>query len=573
MKILIASAWPYVNYIPHLGTLIGSILSADVFARYARLKYGKDNVAFVSGSDEHGTPIEIEAIRRKTTPKSLTDQAHEYDKHLFLDVWEISFSNYTRTESDVHKAFVMDFFRKLEKYMIIKEEEIPYCEYDKIFLPDRFVRGTCPYCGYEDATGDQCENCGRLLTPSMLINPRCAICGRKPIFKKTKHWFFDLTSFSDKIREWLNNSQTMPDNVKSVSLSWINEGLKPRSLTRDNSWGIPAPFEGAEGKTIYVWFEALLGYVSATIEYFKNIGQPEKWKEFWFGNDVKSYYFIGKDNIPFHAIILPAMLMATGENYVLPTVISATEYLLFEKLKFSKSKKIGVWIDEAPYLADIEYWRFALIRMRPEEKDTSFTWKEFIRIVNTEINDDIGNYTNRVLTMVNRYFNGKIPENKPELYTEDDKHLLSLIQESPRKAGELFEKGKLKAATEPLLELARYGNSYLNTRAPWDLIKKDKDEAANVLYLAANSIRTIAIMIYPLMPRHAQLIYDLLNLGNLEDESWDSASELKLVPGHDIKKDIRPIFKKLVDDFEREVENRLEKIREELAKVRPQLLK
>lgn len=573
MKILIASAWPYVNYIPHLGTLIGSILSADVFARYARLKYGKDNVAFVSGSDEHGTPIEIEAIRRKTTPKSLTDQAHEYDKHLFLDVWEISFSNYTRTESDVHKAFVMDFFRKLEKYMIIKEEEIPYCEYDKIFLPDRFVRGTCPYCGYEDATGDQCENCGRLLTPSMLINPRCAICGRKPIFKKTKHWFFDLTSFSDKIREWLNSSQTMPDNVKSVSLSWINEGLKPRSLTRDNSWGIPAPFEGAEGKTIYVWFEALLGYVSATIEYFKNIGQPEKWKEFWFGNDVKSYYFIGKDNIPFHAIILPAMLMATGENYVLPTVISATEYLLFEKLKFSKSKKIGVWIDEAPYLADIEYWRFALIRMRPEEKDTSFTWKEFIRIVNTEINDDIGNYTNRVLTMVNRYFNGKIPENKPELYTEDDKHLLSLIQESPRKAGELFEKGKLKAATEPLLELARYGNSYLNTRAPWDLVKKDKDEAANVLYLGANSIRTIAIMIYPLMPRHAQLIYDLLNLGNLEDESWDSASELKLVPGHDIKKDIRPIFKKLVDNFEREVENRLEKIREELAKVRPQLLK
>ncbi len=573
MKVLVASAWPYVNYVPHLGTMIGSILSADVFARYARLKYGKDNVVFVSGSDEHGTPIEIEAIKRKTNPKSLTDQAHEYDKHLFLDVWEISFNNYSRTESETHKSFVMDFFKKLEKYMITREEDIPYCEYDKLYLPDRFVRGTCPYCGYEDATGDQCENCGRLLTPSMLINPRCAICGRRPIFKKTKHWFFDLTSFSDKVKEWLEKSETMPNNVKSVALSWINEGLKPRSLTRDNSWGIPAPFEGAENKTIYVWFEALLGYISATKEYFINKGEPEKWKEFWFGNDVISYYFIGKDNIPFHAIILPAMLMATNENYVLPTVISATEYLLFEKLKFSKSKKIGVWIDEAPYIADIEYWRFALVRMRPEEKDTSFTWKEFVRIVNTELNDDIGNYINRVLTMVNRYFNGEIPGYREEIYKDEDKQLIKLITESPKKSSELYDRGKLKAATDPLLELVRFANGYLNTRAPWDLIKNNRDEAANVLYITANSIRTIAIMLYPLMPRHAQQIYDLLNLGNIEDEKWDSAGEFILKPGHKIKNEIKPLFRKLDPDFEKNVEEKLEKIREELTKTRPPLLK
>ncbi|MEM4373312.1 MAG: class I tRNA ligase family protein, partial [Metallosphaera sp.] len=219
MKILVASAWPYVQSVPHLGNLIGSILSADVFARYARLKYGKENVVFVSGSDEHGTPIEIEAIKRGVSPKSLTDQAHEYDRQLFLNTWNISFDNYTRTESEVHKSFVKEFLLGVSKYIKVEEEELPYCERDKLFLPDRFVKGTCPYCGFEDARGDQCDRCGRLLTPSLLINPKCAICGTPPVLRKTKHWFFDLRPFSEPIREWITSSQDMPENVKGTALS------------------------------------------------------------------------------------------------------------------------------------------------------------------------------------------------------------------------------------------------------------------------------------------------------------------------------------------------------------------
>ncbi|MEM0188176.1 MAG: methionine--tRNA ligase [Saccharolobus sp.] len=573
MKILVTAAWPYVNSVPHLGNLIGSILSADVFARYARLKYDKDNVVFVSGSDEHGTPIEIEAIKRKVSPKELTDQAHEYDKHLFLNVWEISFDNYTRTENETHKKFVKDFLLKLNKYIKTVEDEVPYCEYDKIYLPDRFIKGTCPYCGFEDARGDQCDNCGRLLTPNLLINPKCSICGRSPVFKRTKHWFFDLSVFNDKIREWILNSKDMPDNVKSVALSWVNEGLKPRSLTRDNKWGIPAPFNEAQDKTIYVWFEALLGYISATIEYFENKGKPEEWKKFWFGNDVKSYYFIGKDNIPFHAVILPAMLMASEEGYNLPTVIAATEYLLYEGQKFSKSRKIGIWIDEAPQLMDIEYWRFVLIRLRPEEKDTNFTWRETIRIVNTELNDDIGNYINRVLSMIVRYFNGIVPEFNKDIIDENDKKLIQLIESTPKAMGELFEKGKLKAGTEELLKLVREGNAYLNLKAPWNLYKANKImELSNTLYITINSVRSIAIMLYPLMPTHSKKIYEMLNLGNIENERWDDASKLTIKPGHKIGS-VSTLFKKIPAEMEKDVEKKLVVIRNNIEKIRPTLLK
>ncbi|MEM3353351.1 MAG: methionine--tRNA ligase [Saccharolobus sp.] len=573
MKILVTAAWPYVNSVPHLGNLIGSILSADVFARYARLKYDKDNVVFVSGSDEHGTPIEIEAIKRKVSPKELTDQAHEYDKHLFLNVWEISFDNYTRTENETHKKFVKDFLLKLNKYIKTVEDEVPYCEYDKIYLPDRFIKGTCPYCGFEDARGDQCDNCGRLLTPNLLINPKCSICGRSPVFKRTKHWFFDLSVFNDKIREWTLNSKDMPDNVKSVALSWVNEGLKPRSLTRDNRWGIPAPFNEAQDKTIYVWFEALLGYISATIEYFENKGKPEEWKKFWFGNDVKSYYFIGKDNIPFHAVILPAMLMASEEGYNLPTVIAATEYLLYEGQKFSKSRKIGIWIDEAPQLMDIEYWRFILIRLRPEEKDTNFTWRETIRIVNTELNDDIGNYINRVLSMIVRYFNGIVPEFNKDINDENDKKLIQLIESTPKAMSELFEKGKLKAGTEELLKLVREGNTYLNLKAPWNLYKANKImELSNTLYITINSVRSIAIMLYPLMPTHSKKIYEMLNLGNIENERWDDASKLTIKPGHKIGS-VSTLFKKIPAEMEKDVEKKLIVIRNNIEKIRPTLLK
>ncbi|MUM64100.1 methionine--tRNA ligase [Acidianus infernus] len=572
MKIYVASAWPYVEAVPHLGNLIGSVLSADVFARYARLKYGKDNVIFVSGSDEHGTPIEVEAIKRKINPRDLTNQAHEYDKKLFLDVWKISYDNYTRTESDTHKKFVREFLLSIQDYIKVQEEEMPYCEHDKIFLPDRFIKGTCPYCGYEDARGDQCDRCGRLLSPTLLINPRCAICGSKPVIKKTKHWFFDLSQFSDKLKEWLENNKDMPDNVKSVALSWIQEGLKPRSLTRDTSWGIPAPFEGSEGKTIYVWFEALLGYISATIEYFEKSGNPDKWKEFWFGDDVKSYYFIGKDNIPFHAVIFPAMLMASKKGYKLPSVISSTEYLMYEGQKFSKSRRIGIWIDEAPKLLDVDYWRYVLIRLRPEEKDTNFLWREAIRIINTELNDDIGNYINRVITMVNRYFNGYVPNFNEDKLDDVDKKFMELVKTTPIVVSQLFEKGKLKAGSDEIIKIAREGNAYLNQKAPWDKVKNDIKVAENTLYIALNSVRTLSILLYPIIPVSAEKIYNQLGLKGIENEKWDSAGEFTLDHNHKVEQ-ASPIFKKIDQNFEKELNEKLEKIRKELDNIRPPLLR
>ncbi len=569
-KWIVASAWPYVNSIPHLGNLVGSILSADVFARFLRL-LGED-VIFVSGSDEHGTPIEIEAIKKGVHPKELTDQAHEYVSSLFRE-WRISFDNYTRTENPVHKKFVQDFMLKVYKngYIFEQDEILPYCPRDKMFLPDRFVVGTCPYCGYPYARGDQCDNCGRLLHPTMLINPRCAICGATPVFKKTRHWFFDLPKLRDPLLKWLRESN-LPDNVKNYSLHWVEEGLKPRSVTRDNKWGIPAPFPGAEGKTIYVWFDALLGYISATIEYFERRGKPEKWKEYWFDPSTKTVYFIGKDNIPFHAIIFPALLIASGESYVLPYYISATEYLMYEGEQFSKSRRHGIWIDEALEILPPDYWRFALIRMRPETKDTNFTWEEFTRIINKELNDDIGNYVHRVLRFIESRFDSTIPE--PGDPKEADLEFWENIGRRVEEFKEDMLSTRLKAGLERVLEVARLGNQYLNARAPWDAYKRDKSEAATILYYAANAVATLAIMMAPFTPDAAERLWRMMNIpGSVHEKgALDKAARLVLEPGHRIGR-VEPLFRKLPPDFARRVKELLQEVRKKIRERRPPLLR
>ena len=549
--------------------MIGSILSADVFARYLRLK-GEDMV-FVSGSDEHGTPIEVEAKRKGIEPKQLTDQVHEYVSELFRK-WRISFSNYTRTESEVHKKFVQEFWLKIYKkgYIYVQEEILPYCPKDDIFLPDRFIKGKCPFCGYEEAHGDQCDKCGRLLHPTELINPKCVFCGSKPIYKRTKHWFFDLPKLTEKLRKWLEEHPQFPDNVKRFSLSWVKEGLKPRSITRDNKWGIPAPFPGSEGKTIYVWFDAVIGYISATKEYGEQIGKLELWKEYWFNKDTRTVYFIGKDNIPFHAVLLPAMMLATGDPYTLPYQIAATEYLMFEGEKFSKSKGIGVWIDEALEIADVDYWRFALIRMRPEVRDTNFTWREFYRIVNSELNDDIGNYVHRVLTFTWSRYKGKVPE--PSELKEVDKEFIESIGEKVDDADKYFSEVRLKQASEPVLEVARLGNHYLNTKEPWRKFKEDPEDAATTIYLSINSLKTLAILMEPFMPGAAEKLWNMLNLpGSVHEAKWSEAKELTIKPGHEIKKP-QPLFKKLPPDFLEKVNDILLEARRKAHAKRPKVL-
>jgi len=564
----VTSAWPYINTVPHLGNMIGSVLSADVFARYLRLR-GYE-VVFVSGSDEHGTVIEVEARRKGIKPRELTDEAHEYVSKLFK-AWYISFDNYTRTESEVHKEFVRDLMMSIYRngYIEVREQVMPYCEKDRIYLPDRFVVGVCPYCGYEDARGDQCDSCGRLLNPEELITPKCTFCSSRPTFKVTKHWFFRLDKVEDVIKEWLVNHKYLDENVKNFSISWIRQGLKPRSLTRDNEWGIKAPFPEADDKTIYVWFEALLGYISATKEYFKSLGVEGRWRDFWLNNDSGTAYFIGKDNIPFHAIILPAMLVASNEGYNLPTIISATEYLMFEGQKFSKSRRVGIWIDEAlEIIPEPDYWRFALIRMRPEGRDTNFSWSEFLRIINSELNDDIGNYIHRILTLTYRFFNGLI--SKPSTYSDIDLDFLDKIKKAVGRYCEYMDLARIRAASDVVLELARSGNYYLNVKQPWAKIKTDTNDVITTLYLGFLSIYYLGLMLHPIIPNTSGKLFNILNI---------DINSVKLTPTvvdietpHKISKP-EPLFKKLDPDFISRIDSIIDEARSRAQSKRPNVLK
>lgn len=558
-KILVTSAWPYINYIPHLGTLVGSVLSADVVARYYRLK-GED-VVMVSGSDEHGTPIEVEAIRLGVSPKELTDKNHALVVELF-EKWGLSFDNYTRTENPVHKEFVRDHLMKIydNGYIFAQETEMLYCEKCGRFLPDRFVEGTCPYCGYEVARGDQCEACGRLLEPKTLIEPYCVICKGKPVVKRTKHWYFDMSKFSQELSNYIKSNKQLPSNARNFSLNLIKEGLKPRAVTRDIGWGIPAPFPEAEGKTIYVWMEAVLGYVSATIEHFRNVGEPEKWKEFWFNKDAKTLYFVGKDNIPFHTIIFPALLLASHGGYNLPWNVSSTEFLQFRRERASKSRRIGIWIDEALELFPADCWRYFLMATRPETKDTNFSWELFLEKVDSDLNDTLGNFIHRTLTFINTQFESEIP--KLSRFDDHDEDVLNIIKHKVETIAKKIEECKLQSAANTVTSLSRVGNQYLNEKEPWNTIKKDRQEAANTIYVAAQVVKALAIVSVPFIPFAAEELWKILNLSeSVHEQKWNEAL-VPLPAGHKIDKS-KPLFQK-IEANERELDGMLERVRERL---------
>lgn len=543
---IVNSAWPYVNSVPHLGTFI-HLLSADVYTRYLRLK-GEDVIA-VTGSDEHGTPIEVEALRKGINPKELTDKYHNLILEL-LKKYSISFDNYSRTESPTHIQFSQSFYRKLyeNNHVTKKTVKLPYCDKCSRFLPDRFVEGKCPYCGFESARGDQCENCGRVLDPTELIDWHCVFCGTKPTIQPSTHWFFELPRFEKDIENYLINNKQLPENAKNFSLRWIEEGLKPRALTRDNKWGVPSPFPGSEGKTIYVWMEAVLGYLSASIEFSENKGNPDLWKEYWKDKQTKNVHFIGKDNIPFHTIIFPALLIASEENYILPWQVSSTEFILYEgQGKFSKSRRIGVWMDEALEVAEPEYWRYVLISIRPEMKDTNFTWREFERHINTELNDILGNFVHRTLTFVKSNFESCIPEAKD--ISEQDEKIIAIAKNVPSKVGDLMDRFRLKEALLAVVDLARSGNEYMSRMEPWHLIKSDKQAAANTINVCSQLVRNLAIILYPFLPRTSQLIWKQLALEeDVGTQNWFNAGEMNLPAGHKIGKS-QPLFQK-VDSVE-----------------------
>jgi methionyl-tRNA synthetase len=563
-KVLVTCAWPYINYMPHLGTLV-QVLSADVLARYYRLK-GED-VVMVSGSDEHGTPTEVEAVKQSISPKELTDRNHTRVAELFRQ-YGFSFSNYTRTENPVHKEFVQQHLMRIYNngYIFTQETEMLYCGHCERFLPDRFVEGKCPHCSYEGARGDQCEACGRLLEPTHLLEPYCVICKGKPVLKTTKHWYFDLPKLSQQLADYVSNNKQFSNSTKNFSLNWIKEGLKPRAVTRDISkvsWGIPAPFPEAEDKTIYVWVEAVLGYVSATIEYFKNNGEPERWKEFWFDKDTKSMYCIGKDNIPFHTIIFPALLLASGEDYNLPWNVTATEFLQFKGEKLSKSHRIGVFIDEALELFPPDYWRYFVIATRPETKDANFSWELFIEKINADLNDTFGNFIHRTLTFINTKFNSKIPE--PQTLDEEAKQILNTLKEKVETIAKDIEDCKLQSATSTLISISRIGNQYLNEKEPWNLIKKDKTMAGSILYVATQVVKALAIASAPFVPFAAEELWKTLNLqGSVHEQKWTEALE-PLPANHEISKP-KPLFRK-VEENEQQLNEKLETARKSLTKT------
>ena len=539
-RYVVCAAWPYINYVPHLGTII-PLLSADVVARFLRMR--GHEVVFVSGSDEHGTPIEVEAVRQGVEPRELTDRNHELVVRL-LKEWEISLDSYIRTEHPVHKEFIKHFYERVyaNGYVFERDEELPYCENCGRFLPDRFVEGTCPYCGYERARGDQCEACGRLLDPVKLLNPRCAICGSRPVIRTTRHWFLDLTKLQEAVEEYVRSNERFSDTVRSFSLRMLEEGLRPRSITRDTKWGIEAPFPGAEGKTIYCWFEAVLGYISATMAYFRSKGQPERWADFWKDPEARSVFFIGKDNIPFHAILLPALLLASGEGYNLPWDVVSNEFLLWEGEKFSKSRRVGIWIDEALKLFPADYWRFVLVALRPELRDSNFTWEQFLEKVNADLNDTIGNFIHRTLTFIWRYFGGRVPEPGP--VGPRDEEALELLRELFGKVTDDLENFRLKSALRSVVELAREGNRYLNEREPWKLVKEKPDEARTVLYAAAQFVKALSVLLAPFVPSSADRLWSMLGLdGSAHEAFWDDALR-PLEPGHAIRKP-EPLFRKI----------------------------
>ncbi len=568
-KYVICPAWPYVNAVPHLGTVL-HLLSADIFVKYLKLR-GADVIS-ATGSDCHGTPIEVAAIAEGITPEVLVARNHSKILEL-LRIWNIDL-NYSKTANSFHYRWVQDFYKRCNEngYIFSKEVEQFYCEKDDRFLPDRFVEGICPYCNTPGARGDQCDspNCGKPLNPDELLQPACKICGNPPVLKKTTQWYYDFSAFQEQLYENIKHNDKLPENARKFSFHILDEGLKARTLTRDLSWGIPAgpSIKGAEGKSIYVWLEAVLGYVSASAELGVRLHKdPEFWKQYWLDPDSRTIFFIGKDNIFFHTLLFPALLLGTGESYgkpfVLPYNVSTTEFVNFNSDKFSKSRGIGIWIDEAAELLPTDYWRYYLTATRPEIKDTSFTWSDFSQRINTDLNDVLGNFIHRVFVLIHNYYDGNIPE--CHRLDSTDREFVKSINQIPEIVADHFDRFEFKKAVAAIIDFARSANTYLSTKEPWKLIKTDPSAVETILYLAAQSVSTLSIILSPIIPDTAKKIWETLNQeGAVNKQQLAEAGKLKLQPGQKIRES-KPLFHKVEPQ---ELEKRLKKTKEKSKKVK-----
>jgi methionyl-tRNA synthetase len=539
-KVLVTCALPYVNNVPHIGNIAGSHLPSDIFARFCRLA-GYETV-FIGGSDEHGTPIEVSAEKVGVSPRELCDKYYEIHREIYN--WlDISYDNFSRTSLPEHHKTTQEFFRKIFDNGYISEGELklPYCERDKRVLPDRYIEGICPKCGYESARGDQCESCSTLLNPDELREPRCALCGNKPVFKKVKHLFLKLDKLEPKLREWIKSKEKIwSTQVINMAMGWIREGLKPRCITRDIKWGVKVPLKGYKDKVFYVWFDAPIGYISSTKEWAKKIGKPDEWRRFWQAKDSMIFHFVGKDNIPFHTIFWPGMLLANGD-YNLPYRVAGLQYLNYEGDKISKSKSWGIFcenLSRAGLNSDI--WRFYLTLLIPEASDTEWKWREFQERVNNELVANLGNFIYRTFSFIENNFGGIVPKGRLE---KEDEEMLELGKKYASEIGELIWDIHLRDGLRKVLELSDHGNKYFQSREPWKTIKEDKEKAAATLYVCANLCYDIAVLLSPFLPKSSQEICRQLGV-----EMGDIKSIGKRIkPGQKLNNP-RPLFPKLEDD-------------------------
>lgn len=567
-RYLITAALPYANGPTHIGHLAGCYLPADIYVRYLRAR--KENVKFVCGSDEHGVPITIRAMKENITPQQVVDKYHKIIKDSFAEMG-ISFDIYSRTSHPVHHKTASDFFLTLYNKGLFEEKETEqfYDEEKETFLADRYITGACPVCGYSNAYGDQCENCGSSLSPEQLINPKSTLSNAVPVKKKTKHWYFPLQNYEEFLRKWLlEDHKDWKNNVYGQCKSWLDKGLQPRAMTRDSNWGVKVPLKDAEGKVLYVWFDAPIGYISATKELLEN------WDDYWCRDDTKLVHFIGKDNIVFHCIIFPAMLKAHG-NFVLPDNVPANEFLNIEGQKVSTSRNWAVWVDE--YVKDFpdqqDVLRYVLCANAPETKDNDFTWKDFQDRNNSELVAIFGNFVNRTFVLMHKLCNGKVPQLHADSIDETDKRMIAEFEQTKIKIENFLEQFKFRDALYEVIDLARKGNKYMQEKQPWIIAKetnsngeptKDaRQKIDNCLHICLQLCANLSIFVSPFLPFTAKKLLHMMKVTEKMLE-WENGGKLKLLSvGYSLRAP-ELLFRKIEDA---EVNLQVEKLKSGLAAV------
>ncbi len=558
-KILVTAALPYANGPLHLGHLAGAYLTPDLYVRYKRLK--GDDIVFICGSDEHGVPITIAAEKEGVQPQDIVDRYHEMNKKVFED-FGISFDYYGRTSSHVHHQTSQEIFTTLNNkgFFRKKVEKQLYDPKKDMFLPDRYVKGTCPNCGYEEAYGDQCESCGVSLSPTELINPVSALSGEKPEVKETEHWYMPLGEIQPKLEAWLNTRESWKPNVMGQVKSWLTDGLADRAATRDLSWGVPVPLDEAKGKVLYVWFDAPIGYISATKEWAQAQGNPDQWKEYWQNQECELYHFIGKDNIVFHCIMFPIMLMEHGD-YVLPKNVPANEFLNLEGKKLSTSRGWAVWLHE--YLEDFtpDLLRYALGTTLPESKDSDFSWKDFQARVNNELAAVLGNFVFRALSFTAKFADSKVPELVDP--TQTDLDALAAIYQQKEKIEAAYEAFKFKEAIQESINLARIGNKYFTETEPWKTRKENPQACNNTLYVSNQLCAALSLLLDPVLPDSMKQLRSQLSLS--DELGWNDISDQMIKAGTFIEQG-EVLFIKVEDE---QIEAQIQRLEDRAAVNEP----